>query len=415
MITIICSGSRGDYQPYIALAKKLKEQGKKVRITSGKTYEDFIKSHDIDVYPISIDISNANIDEKLLEDAGASDNPLKMFLTFNKMKKIGYQMLVESYEACLDSELIIYHPGCSVAFFAAQEMNIPSVLLSPFPLHRNDEYLSIVMYGKSRNTKLNRKISYNLLYSMLWMVSKNSIKKLWKENYNKLPNNFKVPFDFHCTKKNPSIISCSGHIFNKPEILNDNIHQCGYLFLDENETYKPKKYIEDFLNDGDKPIYIGFGNMLKNEEKERYAKIVIKALTNVNKRGVLYGFGEIKDLPNTIITVQSIPHSWLFNKMQAVCHHGGAGTTAEGFKAGVPSIIVPFSNDQFAWAHRSYDLGIGVKPIYKKHLNVDNLTNAFRLVENLELNNKAKLISKKIKEEYGLKNAVNVILKTMEE
>jgi len=39
------------------------------------------------------------------------------------------------------------------------------------------------------------------------------------------------------------------------------------------------------------------------------------------------------------------------------CHHGGAGTTAAGFAAGVPSIIVPFSNDQFAWAHRAYELG----------------------------------------------------------
>jgi len=41
--------------------------------------------------------------------------------------------------------------------------------------------------------------------------------------------------------------------------------------------------------------------------------------------------------------------------------------------AGVPSIIIPFSNDQFAWAHRAYDLGVGSKPIPKKKLTSGNL------------------------------------------
>ncbi len=414
MITIICSGSRGDYQPYIALAKRLKEQGKDVRITAGKAHEEFVKNYGIDVYPISIDLSTAKIDPKLLEDAGSSDNPLKMLLTFNKMKKIGYQMLVESYEACLGSELVIYHPGCSVAYFAAIEMNIPSVLLSPFPIHKNDDYLSVVMYGKSKNSKSNRKLSYKMLYTMLWMVSKNSIKKLWKEKYNRLPKNFGPTFNYHITKRNPSIISCSGYIFPKPKSLSENIHQCGYLFLDESNSYTPDTYVEDFLNSGEKPVYIGFGSMLKSEEKQKYAKICINALIKANKRGVLYGFGELNYLPNTIITVKTTPHSWLFNKMAAVCHHGGAGTSAEGFKAGVPSIIVPFSNDQFAWAHRSFDLGIGVRPIYKKALNEDNLADALMQIDDIQIKNNAKIISEKIKAEKGLENAVNVVLQSLE-
>ena len=34
--------------------------------------------------------------------------------------------------------------------------------------------------------------------------------------------------------------------------------------------------------------------------------------------------------------------------------------------ADVPSIIVPFSNNQFAWAHRAYDLGVGSKPTFRR-------------------------------------------------
>ncbi len=409
MITIICSGSRGDFQPYIALAKELKNRGKEVRITAGKSQEDFVKSYGIDVFPISIDVSNADIDPKILEAAGSSDNPLKMLLTFNKMKHLGHEMLKETYKACAGSELIIYHPGCAVGYFASEEMGIPSVLASPFPIHKNDDYLSVVMYGKSKNTKAKRVMSYKLLYKMLWMAASLSIKKLWKEEFGRLPKNFGCTFDLHNNPKNPAVISCSNHIFKRPDTLNENIHQSGYFFLDE-ENYFPDKELEAFLSSGEKPVYIGFGSMLKESEKAHYAQIAVKALQKANKRGVLYGFGEIEDLPSNIIVVNTTPHSWLFPKMAAVCHHGGAGTSAEGFRAGVPSIIVPFSNDQFAWAYRSFDLGIGIKPIHKKDLSVENLAFAIESAFDQQIALKAKELGGKITTETGLQDAVEAIL-----
>ncbi len=412
MITIICSGSRGDFQPYIALAKELKSHGKEVRITAGASQKDFVESYGIDVFPISIDVSNADIDPKLLEDAGSSDNPLKMLLTFNKMKHLGHEVLKETYKACEGSELIIYHPGCAVGYFAAEEMGIPSVLASPFPIHKNDNYLSVVMYGKSKNTKTKRVLSYKLLYKMLWMSASLSIKKLWKEKYGHLPKNYGCTFDLHNNPKNPAVISCSNHIFKRPDTLNENIHQSGYFFLEE-ENYTPDKEIEKFLNSGEKPVYIGFGSMLKESEKSKYAQIAIAALQKANKRGILYGFDEIENLPKNIITVKTTPHSWLFPKMAAVCHHGGAGTSAEGFRSGIPSIIVPFSNDQFAWAYRSFDLGIGAKPIHKKDLNEDNLTEAIKSAFDKEMIEKSKQIGDKIKAETGLQDAVKAVLEVL--
>ncbi|ONI42154.1 sterol 3-beta-glucosyltransferase [Candidatus Epulonipiscium fishelsonii] len=412
MITIICSGSRGDFQPYIALAKELKKRGKDVRITAGKSQEDFVRSYGIDVFPISIDISNANVDPKLLEVAGSSDNPLKMLLTFNKMKHLGHEMLKETARACEGSELIIYHPGCAVGYFAAEEMAIPSVLASPFPIHKNDEYLSVVMYGKFKNTKKKRALSYKLLYKMLWMASSLSIKELWQEKYGRLPRNYGCTFDLHNNPRNPAIISCSNYIFNRPTTLNENIHQSGYFFLDEDD-YTPGEELQTFLSSGEKPVYIGFGSMLKENEKLQYAQIAINALQKVNKRGILYGFGEIENLPSTIITVKTTPHSWLFPKMAAVCHHGGAGTSAEGFRAGVPSIIVPFSNDQFAWAYRSFDLGIGVRPIHKKDLTSDKLVTAITAAFDKQIVTNASEIGRKIKTETGLQDAVSVVLESL--
>ena len=41
MITILCSGTRGDVQPYIALAQELKKLGLSARIASSRMFESF--------------------------------------------------------------------------------------------------------------------------------------------------------------------------------------------------------------------------------------------------------------------------------------------------------------------------------------------------------------------------------------
>lgn len=119
--------------------------------------------------------------------------------------------------------------------------------------------------------------------------------------------------------------------------------------------------------------------------------------------------GEGKNLSSNMFAVDSIPHSWLFLKVSAVCHHGGAGTTAAGFKAGVPSIIVPFSNDQFAWAHRAYDLGVGTKPLNRKKLNARDLADAITAANSDRMKDHAAKLAEQIAGENGAEACAQVI------
>ena len=141
MITILCAGSRGDFQPYLALAMELKKLGKDVRITGMREFESFIRSYGIDFYPIQADFKSFNVDENMLKQAQSADNPLKMLLTFNKMKKYGALIANEYYASCEGSELIIYHPGVTLGYFAAEKLGIPSILASPFPMHKTKNRL----------------------------------------------------------------------------------------------------------------------------------------------------------------------------------------------------------------------------------------------------------------------------------
>jgi len=414
MITILCSGSRGDFQPYIALAMALKKLGKDVRITGMRDFESFIKSYGIDFYPIQADFESLGVDKNMIKEAKSADNPLKMLLTFNKMKKYGILLSNEFYAACEGSELIIYHPGMTLGYFAAEKLGIPSVLASPFPIHKTKEQTSVILYGRKKSTYLTNIISYWMLQGMLWLASKDSVKGFWKTEFGRAPIGFGSPYERHTDRQHPAVVSCSNFVFPRPSDWNENIHQSGYWFVEEPTDYTPSEELLNFLNSGDKPIYIGFGSVFDEDEKDAFSKLVIAALAKTGRRGIISGMGKVSDIHNHVIAVDSIPHSWLFQRVSAVCHHGGAGTTAAGFQAGVPSIIIPFSNDQFAWAHRAYDLGVGSKPIPKKKLTVDNLAEAMNYAHQAKIIANAKTLAKNIATETGASHCAQVIVSSLE-
>jgi sterol 3beta-glucosyltransferase len=405
MITILCSGSRGDIQPYIALAQQLIKLGKDIRIAAGQSFASFVEGYGIGFYPLSADFKTVGIDPKLLKDAQSADNPLKMLLTFQKMKKYALMMTDEMYSACEDSELVVYHPGCTVGYFAAEKLGIPSVMASPFPMHKTREIASVIAYGRF---SLPNRFTYTLLQTMLWTASKTGVAALWKEKFGRLPDHFALPYE-RTDSRHPAVISCSNHVFPRPSDWNENSHQYGYWFVEESEAYLPPNSLKDFLNAGEKPLYIGFGSVFHEDEKEHFVKLIIEALNKSGNRGIISGMGEISNLPDSMIAVENVPHTWLFPCCSAVCHHGGAGTSAAGFAAGVPSIIIPFSNDQFAWAHRAYDLGVGAKPIPKSKLTADRLADAIRFATSEAIKSEAAKLGKLIALENGAADCARVI------
>jgi len=152
---------------------------------------------------------------------------------------------------------------------------------------------------------------------------------------------------------------------------------------------------------------------MSSRKPEEAADLVLQALARTGQRGVLYeGWGGLKkeQVPETVFMTRSIPHTWLFPRMAAVVHHGGVGTTAAGLAAGVPSIVTPFFADQPFWAQRVYELGVGPRPIPRKRLTVDNLTEAIEhAVSDEEMRKRAALLGERIRAENGVAQAVTLI------
>ncbi|MEM7032279.1 MAG: nucleotide disphospho-sugar-binding domain-containing protein [Chloroflexota bacterium] len=113
------------------------------------------------------------------------------------------------------------------------------------------------------------------------------------------------------------------------------------------------------------------------------------------------------DLPDHVFKVEAVPHDWLFPQMSAVVHHGGAGTTAAGVRAGVPSILTPFFGDQPFWGWRVNQLGVGPKAIPHKKLSAQRLAQAIEVaIKDEGIRRNATKLGKLIQAEDGVLNAI---------
>jgi sterol 3beta-glucosyltransferase len=139
----------------------------------------------------------------------------------------------------------------------------------------------------------------------------------------------------------------------------------------------------------------------------------LQALASSGQRGLLLtGWGGLRSrsVPEDVFILDSAPHRWLFPRMAAVVHHGGAGTTAEGLRAGVPAVIVPFVFDQTFWGARIKALGLGPGPIPVKQLTASRLASAIRTaVTDPGIRQRARSCGEAIRAEDGTGNAVEVI------
>ncbi|MDO7204556.1 hypothetical protein Q5M85_10740 [Paraclostridium bifermentans] len=124
-----------------------------------------------------------------------------------------------------------------------------------------------------------------MIQGMLWLASSNTVKQHWKERFGRVPKNFKSPYE-KISKDHIAMVSCSNFVFPRPKDWDKNIYQSGYWFVEENKEYKPSKELESFINNGEKPVYIGFGSVFDSDEKDKIVRIIIDALKNVAKGGL---------------------------------------------------------------------------------------------------------------------------------
>ena len=255
------------------------------------------------------------------------------------------------------------------------------------------------------------KLSYVLVGSIYWQMISRSINE-WRTNYLEIPKKADRYGSTDLWKKQLHLLAYSPSVIPQPSDWPSNVTTTGYWRL--SSTPCPvKKRIDDFLElSEERPVYIGFGSMIY-ENVENMASMVISALCRSKRRGII-SFEERHlegiFLPENIINVRAVPHDWLFPKMAAVIHHGGAGTTAAALTAGIPAIAIPFFSDQPFWGELIASIGVGLPPIKKEDLSTQKLLQVIEeLTSNQNLATKARQLGSQLKKENGVGEAVRLI------
>jgi sterol 3beta-glucosyltransferase len=412
-ITIAAIGSRGDVQPYIALGLGLQQAGYEVNLSAPAMFRDTIAAYGVNHLPVSVNPQQI-MEHPSMQAASRSGNP---FLLMRSMFREGLPLirtyLEEVYANCREADAVILTAIPYGAFDAAEKRGIPFLQAGLGPVYPTNDFPIIGMNLPNLRIGFINKISYSLMDQGFWQFFRPFQNKWRKEilGLSSLP--LGGPADL-IRKRAPTILGFSPAVVQPPADWPSTVHVAGYWFLIEPPGWQPPAELQAFLDAGPAPIYIGFGSM-PDKDIQHTKQIILNALRISGQRGILHsgwsGLGR-EQLPEAVFPVDSIPHSWLFPRMAAVVHHGGAGTTAAGLRSGVPSIPVPYAADQFFWAERVHALGLGPKPVSYHELTAEKLAEMIRqAVSDPELRRKAAAFGQRIVAEDGVTKAIEYIKK----
>lgn len=405
-ITILTYGSRGDVQPFLPLSLGLMDRGHSVTLAAPSRFKELVEGYGIRFVPLAGDPEDLS---RRLNDAGYNFFKMVRELMTHAVE-IGADIARQTEEACTGTDLIIHTFSHAVgAHTLAREMKVPDIHIQTFPMFTpTGDYPNIAL--PDLKIPLFNRITHTVSQKITWWTSKVGYEQVRRRAG--LPKRkLYFPFD-NDPPRPPTPILCAW----SPSILppstdwDANVHVTGYYYFDLNTHYQPTSELQDFLNSGDAPVCVSFGSMV-NRDAEKIDRTVREALKNSGQRGiVLSGWGGVKySSSKDLLYLDAVPHDWLLPQCKMIVHHGGAGTTSAGLRAGVPQVIVPFMADQPFWARRVYKMGVGTQPMLVKHLSVECLSQTMLEAESKVIRERAQLIGQRIRSEDGVGQAIKWI------
>ncbi|GMP79831.1 hypothetical protein CsSME_00035193 [Camellia sinensis var. sinensis] len=410
-IAIIVVGTRGDVQPFLAVARRLQEFGHHVRLATHVNFSTFVKSAGIDFYPLGGDprvLAGYMARNKGLIPSA----PGEISIQRKQLKAIIESLLPACTEPDVDTgepfraQAIIANPPAYGHAHVAEALAVPLHIFFTMPWTPTYEFPHpLARVPQSAGYWL----SYIVVDLLIWWGIRGYINDFRKRNLKLAPIAY---FSLYrgSVSHLPTAYMWSPHVMPKPSDWGPQVDVVGYCFLNLGSKYQPPEEFVQWIQKGPQPIYIGFGSM-PLEDPKKTTDIILEALKNTGQRGIICrGWGDLGTLPevsDSVFPLEDCPHDWLFPQCLAVVHHGGAGTTATGLRAGCPTTIVPFFGDQFFWGERIYEKGLGPAPIPIAQFNVESLSDAVQFMLQPEVKSRAMEIAKLIENEDGVAAAVD--------
>jgi UDP:flavonoid glycosyltransferase YjiC (YdhE family) len=320
--------------------------------------------------------------------------------------------LGEVQAACDGADGVVFSPLAFAGWHVAEALGVPSMQAALQPAIPTRAFPTLPLAGRWDFGGALNLLTYVPYQQFVWHALRPILNRWRRESLGIPAVPLRGPFRTMRERRTPVLHGFSPLVLPRPRDWPEWVHLTGYWFLDRPTDWQPAARVVEFLAAGPPPVYVGFGSMIPRDPAGTI-DAVLGALRQAGVRGILatgWMGATAHDLPDDVLALDEIPHDWLFPRVAAVVHHGGAGTTAAAMRAGRPAVVVPFFADQPFWAQRVERLGVGPSPVPLKRLTANRLAEAIRAaVTDDGITRRAADIGEQLRAEDGVGNAVGIV------
>ncbi|MBS0195544.1 MAG: glycosyltransferase family 1 protein [Planctomycetes bacterium] len=373
-------GSSGDINPFVAIGAELRRRGHAVEMLVNPHYEPRVRAEGLGYRPLGSEEQLLRV----LHNPHLAKEMRSAGLVIRELIDETVEPTIQGVEASLREfrpDVVLRHHISLGSRWVCERENIPCVtaILAPvFWFNRQDPCVHT---------------SYQLEKAPRWLmrlrltISRFGMRMIFDRPLNRRRRALGWPpaRDQFFTEAlgTPRVLGLWSPHFRGP--LPDDPEPgviCGFCFFDRahaNETapHEVEQFLEECRDAGQPPIVFTLGTSIVHHHNGFY-EIAARACRAINRRAaLLVGKMEYapRDLPPGIRAFAYAPFSTIFPNAAAVVHHGGVGTTGQAMRAGKPTVIIPFANDEFDNARRAKALGVSVT-LHAGRLNERRLADA---------------------------------------
>lgn len=415
-IVFLTSGTRGDVQPITALARGLQDKGYAVRVAAPPAFRELVESQSVPYAPLEgnpSDLMTVPGSQSALTFNNTPLQGINSALGYLKAAQPIYaQMLQNAWQASQDaSALVIGLPtiwGTSIA----EKLGVRCIGAFLQPVTATNEFPSPLLPTTLKLGRTYNKLSYWLISQAIYLPWRKTINQ-WRHQFLEL-SPLRL-FHNHFEKMDTLIFGFSEKVVTRPKDWSHKNFITGYWSLPVN-SYSPPSELISFITNHEKPFFFGFGSP-GMYEPGALIDLLFTAIKKSNIRAIISlpkdaQFQKVQQQAvglQVYLLSENIPHNWLFPQMSGIVHHGGAGTTAEALKAGVPSFVTPLAVDQFFWGERVSRLEVGPRAVPQRELTVKKLINALNEMKGERMKEAAKILGKELRAENGIAEAIRIL------
>ncbi|WP_036377665.1 glycosyltransferase [Micromonospora sp. ATCC 39149] len=422
-VLVYAYGTRGDVQPYLALAYALHREGHQAVLAAPARFRSLAEQYGVGFAPRDdewLGILNDPDVRRILERGGFRGG-----LDSSRRKQVQQRLRTEFSRLLpkiLDDTWAAAGGGADLVVHSqefvdqgqqvAEALGVPAVLalLHPYVVP-SWQYPSALFRFDAKLPGVVKRLSY---VPLRFLRLETATVQRWRSERLGLPprrgqyDMLRQPDGSRTTV----LHGFSRHLVAPASDWPSGVHTTGFWLLPSEGRWSPPDPLVRFLDSGPPPVFVGFGS-LSGDDPRRMGEIVVAAVRNLGVRAVVSGGWDsirIDVPPDDVFVLDQAPFDWLLPRLRLAVHAGSAGVANEALAAGIPHVSCPMHREQELWGDQLHRLGLAPPPIRQRDLTADNLTAAMRTaLRDVDMAERARQVREQVRAEDGARAAVRIL------